>query len=259
MQWGVRLKYLSVKNWDDFQHYKDRTPPWIKLHRTLLDDYAFSRLQDASKAHLMLIWLLASQMDNKIPYDDVWIGRKIGATDHVDIKSLIDSGFLFLASDDSDVLANCTPETEEESEKEREKKESPLPPKPDGDLQVCVDLYNDMAAQTGLPACQVLSDARKTSLAARLKECGGMDGWKVVLEIVASSDFLTGKKTDFKATFDFILQKSSFIKIMEGNYNNHKATQGKGMSYFDEILKSSRELHDKFGKENDDIDSTDFR
>jgi hypothetical protein len=34
------VRYLRVKNWSEFQHYKDRNPPWIKLHRTLLDhDY----------------------------------------------------------------------------------------------------------------------------------------------------------------------------------------------------------------------------
>ena len=53
------MNYLRVKNWEKFQHYKDRTPPWIKLYRDLLNDYEFSCLQDASKAHLMLIWLLA--------------------------------------------------------------------------------------------------------------------------------------------------------------------------------------------------------
>jgi hypothetical protein len=59
--------YLRVKNWAEFQHYKDRNPPWIKLHRALLDDYEFARLPDASKAHLVLIWLLASQSDGRIP------------------------------------------------------------------------------------------------------------------------------------------------------------------------------------------------
>ena len=35
---------FSVKNWDEFQHYKDRNPPWIKLHNHLLDDYEFEML-----------------------------------------------------------------------------------------------------------------------------------------------------------------------------------------------------------------------
>ena len=57
------MNYLRVNNWKKFQHYKDRNPPWIKLHRDLLRDYDFICLQDASKMQLILIWLLASQMD----------------------------------------------------------------------------------------------------------------------------------------------------------------------------------------------------
>ncbi len=26
-----------IKNWDKFQHFKNRRPPWIKLHREILD------------------------------------------------------------------------------------------------------------------------------------------------------------------------------------------------------------------------------
>jgi hypothetical protein len=38
---------LRVKNWAEFQHYRSRRPPWIKLHRGLLDDYAWHRLPEA--------------------------------------------------------------------------------------------------------------------------------------------------------------------------------------------------------------------
>ena len=71
------MEYLKVKNWEQFQHYKDRSPPWIKLHRDLLRDYNFNCLQDASKLQLMLIWLLASQMDNKIPADAEYIKQQL--------------------------------------------------------------------------------------------------------------------------------------------------------------------------------------
>ncbi len=63
---------FSVKNFERFQHYKDRSPPWIKLYNELLDDYGFGRLPDASKMHLVAIWLLASRNDNKIPHDAEW-------------------------------------------------------------------------------------------------------------------------------------------------------------------------------------------
>lgn len=28
--------HFKVRNWEQFQHYKDRNPPWIKLHFALL-------------------------------------------------------------------------------------------------------------------------------------------------------------------------------------------------------------------------------
>ena len=108
---------LRVPNFEKWQHYKDRTPPWIKLHRDLLNDYDFSCLQDASKAHLIQIWLLASQMDNAIPADAEWIAKRINATDCVDIKLLIDKGFLELASG---VIADCKQDAMRETETETE-------------------------------------------------------------------------------------------------------------------------------------------
>lgn len=119
-------QYLAVKNWTEFQHYKDRNPPWIKLHRALLDDYEFARLQDASKAHLMLIWLFASQADGRIPNDPKFIQAKLGLDKQPDLQVLVESGFLIpeqnastpLALDASTPLALArSRESEAESEK----------------------------------------------------------------------------------------------------------------------------------------------
>ena len=52
---------LRPKNWSEYQHYKDRSPPWVKLHRGLLDDRVFQRLPDASRALAPMLWLLASE------------------------------------------------------------------------------------------------------------------------------------------------------------------------------------------------------
>lgn len=116
-------KYFSVKNWEDFQHYKDRSPPWIKLHRDLLRDYEFSCLQDASKLLLMQIWLLASQLDNKIPTDTKWLGRQLPYDGEINLKPLFDMGYILPAQDDSNTLAgrkqSAIEETETETETER--------------------------------------------------------------------------------------------------------------------------------------------
>lgn len=130
-----KVRTFSVKNFERFQHYKDRSPPWIKLYNETLDDYEFGRLPDASKAHLFAIWLLASRYDNKIPHDARWIATKINATSPVDLDLLENAGFIIcdkVMQSASDTLAtrkqNACPETERETEAEREKNPPPAQP-----------------------------------------------------------------------------------------------------------------------------------
>jgi hypothetical protein len=85
---------FSVRNFERFQHYKDRSPPWIKLYNELLDDYRFGLLPDASKLHLVAIWLLASRSNNRIPHDAHWIAKRISATEQVDLDLLRTAGFI---------------------------------------------------------------------------------------------------------------------------------------------------------------------
>lgn len=122
------MKHFQVRNWTEFQHYKKRNPPWIKLHRSVLDNPDFSCLQDASKLHLILIWLLASQTGNKLPYDEVWLTRKFMLQKKIDLQPLMNNGFIEYASnalaenkqDASDLLLL---DREEESREETETEE----------------------------------------------------------------------------------------------------------------------------------------
>jgi len=118
---------LQPKNWAVFQHYKDRCPPWIKLHRDLLNDRVFMCLPIASKALAPLLWLLASESKDGTfdgSLDELVFRLHITPKDYQDgVKPLIDKGFFVVASG---VLAECyqdaIPETEGETEKERETK-----------------------------------------------------------------------------------------------------------------------------------------
>lgn len=89
----MTTRLLTVKNWDTFQHYGKRNPPWIKLHRAILDDYAFCALPDVSKAHLMMLWLYASQNNGTVPHDASFLERKLSLA-HLDLDVLIQHGFL---------------------------------------------------------------------------------------------------------------------------------------------------------------------
>ena len=116
--------YLTIKNWKQFQQYKDRDPKWIKLHRDILNDYEFDQLTEIQQNHLMKIWLLASKLDNKIPNDSIWIARQIGAKSKVDIKQLVTSGFIVVY----DSVQECTKTyLETETETYKEETDTPIP------------------------------------------------------------------------------------------------------------------------------------
>ena len=123
--------YFAVRNFEKFQHYRDRSPPWIKLYKSVLDDYEFGNLDDASKAHLVAIWLLASRYDNRVPFDAEWIARRINATATIDLQKLVDGNFIVLEQDCSMLLADrkqnavLETETERETEAEAEKRQTP--------------------------------------------------------------------------------------------------------------------------------------
>ena len=61
---------MKIKNWAEFQHFKDRTPPWIKLYRYLLDDPEWHALSGDDAKHLVMLWLIASEdkdMEGTLP------------------------------------------------------------------------------------------------------------------------------------------------------------------------------------------------
>lgn len=124
------LGTFHIKNFDRLQHYKDRSPPWIKLYNGLLDDYEFGQLPDASKAHLIAIGLLASRHNNKLPLDADWLGKRINATQQVNLQYLIESGFVVPDQSCSKALADCKQVAMPEREGEiqvKEEKEKILP------------------------------------------------------------------------------------------------------------------------------------
>lgn len=121
---------ITPKGWSEFQHYKDRKPAWVKLHRDLLDNYDFHCLPIASKALAPCLWLLASEYEGgHIPADFGMIAFRLRMTEkdvEQALSALIEKGF-FIASK---LLADCYQNSILEKEKEREtEKESPITPK----------------------------------------------------------------------------------------------------------------------------------
>ena len=108
-----------VKNWRQFQHYKDRDPPWIKLHFNLLSSSDWVMLSDASRVLASACMLIASRHEGEIPDDPDYLQRVAYLSKRPDFKPLIECGFIELlasASECKQMQANDTTEAEAETE-----------------------------------------------------------------------------------------------------------------------------------------------
>ena len=117
----------KVKDWESLQHYKKRTPPWIKLHRGLLDNFHFHCLPVASKALAPMLWLLASENEGVVDISPEFLSFRfrMSEPEAVDaVNPLISRGWITPIDDASKALAkrlhDATLETEGETETETE-------------------------------------------------------------------------------------------------------------------------------------------
>lgn len=181
---------LQPKNWAIFQHYKDRCPPWIKLHRDLLNDRSYMRLPIASKAIAPMLWLLASESKDGVfdgSLDELVFRLHITSKEYQDgVKPLIDNDFFILVSG---VLAErkqvAIPETETETEGEREteKKATSVAP-PEGVSNSVWQEFKTLRKAKRAPITQraidaISSEAQKIgwTLEKALEECV-VRGWQ---------------------------------------------------------------------------------
>lgn len=95
----MSAKFLAVKGFATFQHYRDRNPPWIKLYGTLLSDAAFLQMPEAAQAQLVKLWILASQLGHPLPNNPKLLAGKIGTVGRFHLPNLIDAGFLIPCND----------------------------------------------------------------------------------------------------------------------------------------------------------------
>ena len=118
---------LLPKNWEKFQHYKHRSPPWIKLHRDILDDFDWWSLPIASRAIAPCLWLLAScEEDGEFDASPEKLAFRFRMTEkdiQLAIKPLIDKGYFICASD---VLAPCYKDAMSEKSKSRDREANKL-------------------------------------------------------------------------------------------------------------------------------------
>ena len=130
-------RVIAVKNWDRFQHYKDRDPPWIKLYRDALTSEVWVLGTDLSRLLQLASTLLSARYQNATPLDPKLIRRVlnldcsdaelIAAIEHLAAHEFLEIQEVATPRKQlaSNVLATCTSEGEksrEEQSREREER-----------------------------------------------------------------------------------------------------------------------------------------
>src|SRR5262245_48481499 len=93
------MKFLAIKGFRTFQHYKTRGAPWIKLYSALLSDNDFLAMPEAAQAQLMKLWLLASQHGHPLINDRQMLAGRIVARGKFHLEAMITAGFLIPTDD----------------------------------------------------------------------------------------------------------------------------------------------------------------
>lgn len=88
------MRYLRIRNFEKYQHYKDRRPPWIKLYRDLWNDPEFFVLTETERYFLISFFIVASQNDNRIPDDQAWFKREMATSKRVPVERLMEKHWL---------------------------------------------------------------------------------------------------------------------------------------------------------------------
>ncbi len=124
---------------------------------------------------------------------------------------------------------NVTPDIDIEKEKDIEKdteNTSSNRPEPQSEKSVCektddfrkiTEEFNNICKS--LPKVTAISQTRKKKIQNADIRLGGE--FTEFFRKIESSDFLTGKKGKWKASFDWVLKPENLIKILEGNYDNN--------------------------------------
>jgi len=119
---------IRVRSFDKYQHYKHRTPPWVKIHRKALSDRDFSSLPDSAWRLAWEILLLSSEngdrgsLEFEAASDLSWRLRR--PISKGDLQALGSIGFIVPLDDDASAMLatrqqGACSETETETETEK--------------------------------------------------------------------------------------------------------------------------------------------
>ena len=107
------MNRLKIRDWERFQHYKHRRPPWIRLYVEIIEQYdtegqpkKFYLMDDTAKLTFVALICLASHYGGIIPTDNIeWLKARTGVR-AITLAPLFEAGFI-VAIKDASVAASA--------------------------------------------------------------------------------------------------------------------------------------------------------
>lgn len=160
-------------------------------------------------------------------------------------KRVLKSNISFCKADQQNVRGRVVKSTMQSSKKSKADQQKMLQSNIDSKIgsNIDEDIYTQVKQKfceicISLPKIISIDKTRKATVKARLKEYS-FDDIITVFQKAEKSDFLTGKVSNqgsrpFKASFDWLMKPSNFIKVLEGNYDNRNGLSDFGLVGADE-------------------------
>src|SRR5215475_8415475 len=110
-------QWIVVPNWDKLQHYKDRTPAWIKLYVDINSDDDWTHLNYTERGLLVTIWAEYGRARGVLRAQDLHSIARL-PTRHRHLERLIQAGLIQLSSSKPLALAHARTRSQEERREE---------------------------------------------------------------------------------------------------------------------------------------------
>lgn len=236
-------RFLSIKNLEKYQTNRKNAPPWFKIYRSMFGDPEFIKLSPAYRFLYIGLIHLAVESGNRIYNDDTFILQRLyiptsniyaSSTDSIlkvykghtklDLTPLYRAGFLYTTN-----LSRVLSEGEREGETEREESREETTALAPQSLMVdtVVDLWNQIP---GVVKPKSITGPIRKRLLACLDKQPDPVWWTTYFDKIKDSTFLTGRKTDFAATLDWVLGPKNMAKILAGNYDERPTNGTNGFT-----------------------------
>ena len=245
-----------IKGWAEFQHYKNRRPPWIKLYRGLLDDPDWHQADPEACKALIMLWLIASESeDGSLPevskmafrlriHEDKLnqILAKLSHWLENDANTMLASGYQDASKVSAECYQDATPERETDQREIRHTYVDDSQSNASGVVQITAPIrkresipfdeiyqaYNEICGSKGRPMALRNNPKRQARIKAIWREsekARSVDWWRAYFAKCMSIPWMTKgfNRTDgstwLGADLDYLLQDKVITKIVEGAYD----------------------------------------